>query len=1014
MAHLCDSTGTNWGYVGQSSTEADATRIFAARFILGEASVQSQSLMGSIKIHSPICYGGFDRETGRARLETERHIGNGVARLYCSKADSGVTFPDKNGRDPKGNIPNWSEGGKTSIEAKNSLESGDKKSSETDKNLFEFTIVDTTTSREKWRGIDKTKQKLKSKRKVKSPDSNMEGITEFNLTTEIVQEIENSWDKKSRRYRNLHRIIFDERVLEISYKNTYKTKGALTPGGYSKSIEGTSMEKIRKLSESLKENVYQTGISRRVMITKKNPKEKRPLTVLSAQDKIVSNAIYLVLQYVYEGPRCLKGYNKVEISSREPYFMNSSHGFRPGRSCHSAVGTTLTWGLVSWYVDVDIRKCDDSIDQKRLINILNERLDDRRLFDLLNSLFKAEVLFKERGGPDTSAGLGVPQGNPLSPLLANIYLHKLDDKMADLKKEIDKGQPSSRTTPEWRKATYVKTSELSTAKTPAAKKRLKRELYRKKVKEAMRMGIQRTPVTDEGQGEAVYHRLFYVRYADDFLVGIRGPKRIAEYVRNVIIKFLEENLGLEVKRADLAHARSTAVRLLGFDIKTPKRNEREIVSTREVIAFKKLRGRVIARKKRLEDELTEMSKKILIASQMQQLKKLMGGVIKKSEVRKNANLINRTEVLSKMSETIAKMQDELTVNGPDPEMIYTDQLKKSVEKIIQQWKDRTYASLKDLWMQSSMVKEMLGNKVLNLHQELLEAMKSKSSTGYVAEMKANKVLELKDKGATQRLIYRVLYGQPQGLNPKIYIPIKEIRERFRVWGMIKIHKFEPKANGIIFKYHDVAIIDYYKEKAYGLLYYYQPANNFYELKRMIDYHMRWSLVHTLAGKHKKKVWEIIEVYGKTPALYVRTKTGHRCITSFLTPNEIHHMPRKFNTEVDPIKSRFTLDRPIMKLSLPKVLYSVCGVKGCTSNEIEVHHVRALERQTMGYTVVSVKNNKGKRVKGLNKVESSLKRKQIPLCRKHHRDWHKGVISSGDLDVKYVNSSIKILGRNELK
>ena len=997
----------NWGYVGQSSTEADGTRITAYRLFLEEATVQSQLLMGSIKIYSPICYGGFDREIGRARLKTECRIGNGVTRLCCSRADSGETFPDKNGRDPKVNAPNWSEGSETSINAIGSLAGRDGKLSETDKNLSAFTIVDTTTSRENWRSKDDTKSKSQEKRKVKLPDSNMEGITELNLTTEIVQEIENSWDKKSRRYKNLHRIIFDERVLAIAYRNTYRTFFALTPGGDSMSLERTSKGKIRNLSKSLKENLYQTRISRRVMIPKKDPKEKRPLTVLSAQDKIVSNAIYLVLQYVYEGYKCPKGDNQVGMSSREPYFMNSSHGFRPGRSCHSALNTTLTWGLVSWYIDVDIRKYYDSIDHKRLINILNERIDDARLFDLLNSLFKAKVLFKERGGPYTSTGLGVPQGNPLSPLLANIYLHKLDEKMAELKKEIDKGQPSSRTTLEWRKATYVKVSELSAAKTPAAKRRLKRELYRKKVKEATRMGIPRTPVTDEKQGEAVYHRLFYVRYADDFLVGIRGPKHIAEYIRSAVVQFLKENLSLEVKKADLAHSRSTAVRLLGFDIKTPSRNERAIVSTKEVIAFKKLRGRVLARKKRLENSLTEMSKKILIASQMQQLKKLMGGVMKKADVRKYANLINRKEILSKMSSAIAKIQDEPT---PHSKMTSMDQ--RSIEEIIQQWKDQTYTSLRDSWMESDLVKGLLGDKVLNLHQELLEALKSGSSMGYVAELKEKKMLELKNRGAEQ--IDRVLYGQPQGLNPKIYIPIKEIKERFNAWGMVKMNKFEPKANGIVFKYHDVAIIDYYKEKAYGLLHYYQPANNFYELKRMVDYHMRWSLLHTLAGKHKKKVWEIVKLFGKTPALYVRTKTGHRCIACFLTPNEINHMPRKFSTKIDPITSRLALDRPIMKLSLPKVLYSVCGVKGCTSNEIEVHHVRALERQTMGYTVVSVKSKKGKRVKGLSKVESSLKRKQIPLCRRHHQDWHKGAISSSDLDIEYINSNVKILGRNELK
>lgn len=83
------------------------------------------------------------------------------------------------------------------------------------------------------------------------------------------------------------------------------------------------------------------------MIPKKDPTQKRPLTVLSAQDKIVCNAIYLVLTYVYEGTITTgKGKEKLEISGRAPFFKNTRHGFRPYRSCHSALNTIMTWGLV--------------------------------------------------------------------------------------------------------------------------------------------------------------------------------------------------------------------------------------------------------------------------------------------------------------------------------------------------------------------------------------------------------------------------------------------------------------------------------------------------------------------------------------------------------------------------------------------------------------------------------------------------------------------------------------------
>lgn len=108
-----------------------------------------------------------------------------------------------------------------------------------------------------------------------------------------------------------------------------------------------------------------------------------------------------------------------------------------------------------------------------------------------------------------------------------------------------------------------------------------------------------------------------------------------------------------------------------------------------------------------------------------------------------------------------------------------------------------------------------------------------------------------------------------------------------------------------------------------------------------------------------------------------------------------------------------LDRPIAKLSLPKVLYSACAVRGCDAPQIEVHHIRKLERRTAGYLVESVKTRKGKRAKGLNKIESALTRKQIPLCHEHHMEWHKGNINIEGVALR-PNLQTKILRRSEIQ
>jgi retron-type reverse transcriptase len=796
----------------------------------------------------------------------------------------------------------------------------------------------------------------------------------------LIEKIRSKWDDKVERFVNIHEVIFEPQTLIFAYADVIKAKGANTKGGDEDSLDGINLQRIIKNSKALLNGSWKPGKAKRVLVSKKKAGEFRPLTILSPNDKIVANAIKIVLNLIFEQ------HEGLDMLPKARYFHNSSHGFRPNRGCHSALSVTLTWGLSPWFIKADIKRCYDTIDQKRLISILRESIKDQILVDTLYKFFKAPVIGVEKGGSDTSKGIGVPQGNPLSPILANIYMNEFDHFMGMLKNETDKGKADF-VSKEWSKFIKVSNAELVSAKTKKAKRNLKRELRRKKVKEAEKAGIERRPTTDEQQGDKVYHRLFYVRYADDYMISIKGPKWLAREIKKRTENFLKSNLHFQLKEGDLIHCGDNSVRFLGFDIKVPGRKNRDVVETRKILSFKKIRNRLINRKDVMNSRFEKFMLKAYESKKMKFLKTLM----KNQKIKKKQDAI---EILA--LNDASELKNLIELKGIK---WYRGQ------ELFDVWMKREYNELRFSWIEDKDLSELGFTNVIKAYKNLLKVMEETSNTANLSKLKNEEVKRIKSNPKfSQTQVDRVMFGQPQGLNPKIYAPIRELKDSLKAWGMLS-DGGSPKASGIIFKYHDASIIQFYKNMALGLLNYYKPANNFHHVKKLADYHLRWSLIHTLAGKHKKKTHQIIAKYGKTPKIVLESKEGKdKVLATFLTPNEINHRNRGYITTYDPINHRESLDKPITKLSLPKALFAKkCAVTNCTNTDIQVHHVRALRRVLHGYKVESIKS-KNKSLKGLAKIESALNRKQIPLCREHHSQWHK--LDKFQIDKFYLNSSVK--------
>jgi len=345
----------------------------------------------------------------------------------------------------------------------------------------------------------------------------------------------------SYKYERLYRLLFNEELFFIAYQHIYAKQGNMTPGTDGKTVDQMSVQRIESLIESLKTEAYQPKPARRVYISKKNGKE-RPLGIPSFEDKLVQEIVRIVLEAIYEG-----------------HFEYTSHGFRPHRSCHTALTQIQEkFTGVKWFIEGDIKGFFDNIDHDILMNALRERINDERFLCLIRKFLKAGYVEKWRFHNTYS---GTPQGGIISPILANIYLDRFDKYVKEYAEKFNKGG-RRRISSEYRK--------LNNKKTRLAKKlkSITDESVRDNMITEIKETLAKTYVTPcQEPMDAEYRRIQYVRYADDFLIGIIGSKAECIKIKADISKFMAEKLRLELseEKTLITNAHDKA-KFLGYEI----------------------------------------------------------------------------------------------------------------------------------------------------------------------------------------------------------------------------------------------------------------------------------------------------------------------------------------------------------------------------------------------------------------------------------------------------------------
>jgi group II intron reverse transcriptase/maturase len=340
-------------------------------------------------------------------------------------------------------------------------------------------------------------------------------------------------------------IVSDTKVLILAYETIKSNTGNSTPGTDLTTLDKIDFNWFTKVSKELKAGKYRFKLVRRVYIPKPGKKGERPLTISSPRDKIVQQAIYLILNVIYE-----------------PSFLNLSHGSRPNKGTHTALKDIKTkFQGVKWCIEANIESNFSNIDHKILLNLLSKRIVCSKFLALIKKSIKTGYMEDKKF---IAFSKGLPQGNVTSPILNNIYLHELDLFMSDFAESFNRNK-YRRKSPDFRQILYR--MEKAAGNIPELKK-LRRALWK---------------VNSKDPFDPNFNRLYYIRYVDDFVVGVVGSRESTIDIQNKIHAFLKNELKLILssEKTSITHFSKTPIFFLGTFIKGNWENKKQIITIKK-------------------------------------------------------------------------------------------------------------------------------------------------------------------------------------------------------------------------------------------------------------------------------------------------------------------------------------------------------------------------------------------------------------------------------------------------
>ena len=340
-------------------------------------------------------------------------------------------------------------------------------------------------------------------------------------------------------------IVADSKVLILAYEIIKSNPGNMTPGIDSTTLDKIDLDWILTVSKLIIAGKYEFKPARRVYIPKPGKNDVRPLTISSPRDKVIQQAIYLVLNAIYE-----------------PFFLDVSHGSRPRRGTHTALkDIKFKFQGVKWCIEADIESNFPNIDHKILLTLLKKRIRCSKFLALIKKSIKVGYVENKKL---VSSNKGLFQGNVTSPILNNIYLHQLDLFMSDLAESFNKGKNRRKSSAYRRTLHLMEKSKGDLTKV----QELRKNLWKLDSKDPF---------------DPNFKRLHYIRYVDDFVVGVVGSLEDTTMIRNKIDGFLKNELKLSLssKKTTITHFSKEFILFLGTLIKGTWEKDKRIMTIKK-------------------------------------------------------------------------------------------------------------------------------------------------------------------------------------------------------------------------------------------------------------------------------------------------------------------------------------------------------------------------------------------------------------------------------------------------